>query len=430
MRRTKLLRSVSAALAVALAAAAPALATGFHIFEQGTKALGMSNAFTAQADDPSAMYFNVAGLAFQKERRYMAGVTLISLGDSEFTGADPFPGSGIREEQKKQLVTPPHLYWVEPINDRASFGLGVESPFGLVTEWDDPDNFTGRFISERAELISLDINPSLGFQATDTLGLGIGLIGRAAKIELDRRVAQINPFTLSAQEVAAVNLESDFDTGFGFNVGLLHKPNDFFSWGLSYRSAIEIDFGGDGRFTQRPTGNATFDGLVAAAIPFGQDLPIETSIEFPDQASLGLAFRATERLTWETDLNWMGWSTFDRVDIRFSGNPQFDSTIDAEWGDSYNIRTGFDLACGDRNHWRFGAYFDETPQPDPSVGPLLPDADRFGISAGFGRVGERVTFDLALLYIEFEERSTSTNDNNFNGTYESSTLLLGGSLSW
>jgi long-chain fatty acid transport protein len=37
---------------------------GFHIRAQGAKAMGMANAFVTQADDPSAIFDNSAGIAF------------------------------------------------------------------------------------------------------------------------------------------------------------------------------------------------------------------------------------------------------------------------------------------------------------------------------------------------------------------------------
>mgnify|MGYP000435176016 CR=1 FL=1 len=67
-------------------------------------------------------------------RVFYAGISLISLGDSTFQGASPYPGPDATGEQVDQIVTPPHFYWVRPINDKIVFGLGLNSPFGLVTE--------------------------------------------------------------------------------------------------------------------------------------------------------------------------------------------------------------------------------------------------------------------------------------------------------
>ncbi len=413
-----------------LSANAPARAAGFGIFEQGTRAMGMAMAVTAQADDPSAMFYNAGGLGFFEERAFYGGVTAISLGDSTFEGALPFPGPGVTGDQKDQVLFPIHFYWVEPLTETVAFGLGLESPFGLVTEWDDPDNWAGRFISEKAELRVLDLNPSLGFRVGDRVGIGVGLIVRFSDVELRRRAAAINPFTLTAEEIARVVLESDFDTGIGANFGILHRVNDGFSWGFSYRSQIKVDYGGTARLTQVLTGDPVFDAIVAGTLPFDQDLPVETAIEFPDQASLGLAFRVVPDVILEADLNWTGWSSFDRLDIVFTTEPSLNSTIDADWSNAYNFRTGVRWTANERSEWRFGLYFDETPQPEKGVGPLLPDADRIGYTIGYGHTSGRVSFDVALLFVDFRRRTTLVNSDGFNGTYTQDALLLGLSLGW
>lgn len=414
-------------LLLALVPASPAEASGFGIFEQGNKALGMSNAFTAQADDPSAIFFNLGGLGFLEEREFMAGTTLILAGDSEFQGAAPFPGPGATAEQATNLVTPIHLYYVEPLNDEVVFGLGLNTPFGLVTEWDNKDTFPGRFLSEKAELHVFDLSANFGFKLGENVGFGVGLVYRVAELELNRRAGQLNPFTSQVDDVAHVRLSSDVDGAVGWNVGFLHKATENFSWGVSYRAKVEIDFNGDGRLTQIPTGFPQFDGLIAASLPFDTDLPISTSIEFPDMASIGFAYEFTPAILFEGDINWAGWETFDRTDINFLTAPGLNFSIVSNWGNSYNYRFGLRWTR-DVGEWRFGVYFDETPQPEESVGPLLPDADRTGVSFGYGRDFGKLSTDFAFMYIDFDERTTLTNNDGFFGTYDSQTWLLGATL--
>ena len=95
------MRRRSGALAAALAfvvwtGPAPARAAGFAIFEQGARGMGFAGAFTAQANDPSAIFHNAAGIAFLKGHQLYFGGTLIHP-TSTFTGADPFPGSAVTE---------------------------------------------------------------------------------------------------------------------------------------------------------------------------------------------------------------------------------------------------------------------------------------------------------------------------------------------
>ncbi len=425
------LMRLGAFVALGVLAAAPGFAAGFSIFEQGSKAMGMAGAFTAQADDPTAMFHNAAGLAFQDQRDFRVGFTYVTFSEAKFQGANPFPGEDAAGEQKTLQQFPPHAYWVQPMGERVRFGLGVESPFGLATEWDEVDTWPGRYLSNLASLRAVDLNPTLAWKANDSFGVGFGVIGRFSDVELERRVGRNNPFTQTVSDIADIHLESDFDSGYGWNVGVLHKWNSSFSWGFSYRSKIKIDYQGDARLTQILTGFPAFDGAVSRALPFGVNLPIETSIEFPDVASLGLLFAVTPNVFVETDLNWTGWSSFDQIVINGTNataaavfNPE-SSTIHEDWEDVYNYRLGVRMRLASGSELRFGYVYDETPQPDETVSPLLPDANRSGVTLGYGTQLGRLPLDLALMYLPFDERATNVNQDDFNGTYNTTAWLLG-----
>lgn len=431
MRRLSINRWALALAIVGLIVSSPvAYGAGFGIFEQGSKAMGMAGAFTAQADDPSALFHNAGGLAFQtEEREISAGFTYIRGLTAEFEGADPFPGDGYRAEQKTLSEFPPHVYLVQPINDTWVFGLGANAPFGLTTEWDD--DFRGRFVSRLASLQTLDINPTLGWKVSENLGLGFGAVARFSTVELERHVALINPFTFTAADVATLRLEGDLtdNTGYGFNVGLLHKYNNSFSWGLSYRSGIEIDYEGDASVRQNLTGTP-FDALVANALPFGSKFPVETSIDFPDMASLGLAFALGPNSLLETDINYTGWSSFDQLAVIFPGNELPNLALPEEYDDAYNYRLGVRFDTSPGRQWRFGVVYDESPQPEGSVSPLLPDSDRLGFTAGYGFEGAQWDIDLAVMYLDFDERTRDENfpgddGSTFFGTYNQEALLVG-----
>ncbi len=430
-RRGSSLRGAAAAGVVLLLAAGPAFGAGFSIFEQGSKAMGMAGAFTAQADDGSAMFHNVGGLAFFTKRQFQAGATFITFSEAEFEGFNPFPGASATGEQETLAEFPPHFYWVEPLGSSAwKFGLAVNSPFGLTTEWKDPEQWAGRFIAEKAALRALDLNPNLGVQLSDTFGIGFGAIVRFSDVELRQSQAAINPFTLQPADIARVRLESDFDEGFGWQVGFLHRVNNSFSWGAAYRSKLTIEYGGDARFTQVLTGFPQFDAIVATLIPFNQDVPIETEIEFPDQATIGVAFAVSPRVLIEVDANWTGWSSFDTLVVDFD-SPLLPTLVrEQNWDDTNHYRVGARFGDPQGAQWRVGYVFDENPIPEATLGPLLPDSDRDGITVGYGRQGSKVGVDLALMYLPFDERDVTTNAQNFNGSYNTTAWLFGGTISW
>ena len=425
-RRGGLLWKAVGVCALGTLAALPMQAAGFGIFEQGTKSMGMGGAFTAQADDPSLLFYNAGGLAFVEKTEFAAGFTYIFSTEAKFQGAAPFPGPSSSAEQKKLSEFPPHAYWVQPINPTFKFGLGIETPFGLTTEWDDPANFAGRFLSTKAALRAIDVNPTVGFRVGN-FGIGIGGIARFSDVELNRRVPQVNPFTQRVVDVASLKLDSDFNEGYGWNVGILHRYNNSFSWGLSYRSKVKVDYDGGARLTQVLTGNPQFDALIRARLPLDTKLPVATSIDFPDMASLGLAFSLTPNLLLETDANWTGWSSFDTLKIDFTGNQLPDATIEENWEDARNYRIGLRWTASPTSQWRAGYVYDETPQPEEAVNPLLPDSNRNGFSLGYGYTGG-LKADFALMYLPFDSRTRAKSfpgDGPFFGTYKTTAWLFG-----
>jgi long-chain fatty acid transport protein len=432
MRKRALMLRALGALALGAWFAQPMLAAGFGLFEQGAKAQGMAGAFTAQADDPSLLFHNAGGLGFVNRFSWSASLTYFKGTTATFRGLAPFPGPTARAEQKLIDQPTPQVYVVAPINATWKWGIGLETPFGLTTEWKNPTSFAGRFLSTKASLEALDLNPTIGWQATPTLGIGIGAIARFSDLELKRNQAAINPFTLRVADVAAVDLKTGFKTGYGFNVGLLEKFSARFSLGLSYRSKVKVDYTGDARLTQILTGFPQFDAAVAAQTPFGRNLPVKTSIDFPDMASLGLAFGLTPNLLLETDANWTGWSSFDVVDIDFTNGALPSSSVPEHWKNAWNYRAGLRWNSSPSSQWRIGYVYDQTPQPEEAISPLLPDADRNGYAIGYGWTGVH-KFDVALSYIDFKSRSRQksfTGDGDFFGTYKTRALILGAMFTW
>lgn len=420
------------------AAAIPAQASGFLIFEQGTKAMGMAGAFTAQADDGSALFHNAGGIGFMEEREFYLGGTWVS-GAADFEGAAPFPGQGVKEKTEDLSELVPHFYWVEPLGERWAFGLGLNAPFGLSVEWADKDTFTGRHINTRSALTAIDLNPTVGWRATDNLSLGLGIVARFSEVELSRRQFQqfpgVPPSHPAGTEWASSTLEGGRDEGFGFNLGILHKYNNSFSWGFQYRSRMEIDYGGELVLTQIPTGIPPIDGGLAQVIPFGQVVPGAASIEFPDIASLGLGFAFSANTWFEFDLNWTGWSTFDQLVISIDGPSGPDGTpiipdvtLDQNWSDAWQYRFGFRWNSSEKMQWRLGYLYDETPQPEETVSPVLPDANRNDFTFGFGYMGGGFNFDLAIMYVKFDSRTVETSEVFYFGEYSQDAWLLAASI--
>ena len=420
--------SAAAAAALLLLAAHRSEAAGFAIFEQGARGMGFAGAYTAQAADGSAIFHNAAGIAFLKDRQLYIGGTLIRP-SAAFTGAEPFPGPTVAEKGDVGLLVPPSAYYTHPFSERVAFGVGLHTPFGLETKWADPDNYSGRFISTRAALKGFSVNPTIAFKLEDRLAVGVGLDVRFSSLQLDRRVPVVNPFTQRIVDGAAVHLKSDTNTGFGFNVGVLAKPSETLSIGASYRHKVKVDYSGEATFEPLSTGNSDLDLRVRASLPSGA-LPLATSIEFPGFASFGFA-KTFGDWTFEADVNWYQWNTFESLRLTFETDPRLNETIEEDYSNSFQYRFGLERVLNDSWAMRGGYFFDETPSPAASMSPILPDSNRHGFCLGGSWTSGTVRLDAAAWYVRAAERSTEgANRDSYNGTYKSHALTLGVSLGY
>ena len=61
----------------------------------------------------------------------------------------------------------PNLYFGVPINDKWSFGIGVNAPFGLMTEYDY--GWLGRFQAIKSKIKTINVNPALSWKLDQEL---------------------------------------------------------------------------------------------------------------------------------------------------------------------------------------------------------------------------------------------------------------------
>jgi len=411
-RRRFRFHRISAVFAViAFLAAVPALPSGFQVMTQDAKAMGMGLAFTAVADDPSAIFYNPAGLGWQKHFEAEIGSSFLTKVKGDFVGTNPYPGA-VTENQHKTTFVVPTLYVVAPLTNEISFGLGIFAPYGLGYRWDNPNTFSGRFVAQNTFVQTTDINPVISFLATPSFAVAVGADYRFSKVQLENDQAAVNPFTQSVADVAHVKLNSNLtdNHGWGWNAGIMFKPVPQFSLGASYRSKIKVNYDGTAHFTQNATGFPLFDAAVAAELPTGSQA-VQTSIDFPASLNLGAAFTLPGSFLVSLEADWTQWSSFKSLDIHFPNLTGFDLDRQDNWKNSWAYRAGLEKKFG-AFAIRAGYYKDKTPQPTADAGPLLADNDRNGYTLGFGFGTDRWGIDVSDLYLKVKDINTVGNSND------------------
>lgn len=404
-----------------IAISSVAFGSGFSIFEQGAKATSMGGAFAATADDPSAIFYNVAGIAQLRRPEILAGATVINF-NNQFVGDpnDPY-SAGSKGVYRAHTFVPPNAYITLPIGTNITLGVGMFTPYGLRTNWADP--WVGRFAAKDSNIKMVDVEPALAFQTSDgRFAVGIGADYRRARIALNRNNGAINPFTQRFTDVANVYLSSDWSDAWGWNAGVLFKPSDKFRIGVAYRAPIDIDFTGDATFTQIPSGFAQFDAVVKSQLPPNQN--ISTTLPTPGVASLGIATDAIRNWTIEADITHTSWSRFKTLSVNFPLTPAINLNRPQNWHDTYSYRIGANHPVTPEWDVRLGVLYDENPQPTEAVSPLLPDANRRGVSFGVGYHPGPFIVDAGVFLLHFDRRNTFGQSTDLNGQYTTEANLL------
>ncbi len=423
------MNSTRRAWAVALALLAPAAAqgAGYGIYEQGAAALGMGGAHVASVHDATAQFYNPAALPRLAGTELSLGGTGLSTRTS-FAGVDPFPGYGTSEAMVNGSFFPPAVYWASHLGSSLAYGVGVNAPFGLGIEWENPERFTGRERVTKATLETLNGSLSLAWAPTETWSIAAGANALYARVELNN----IGTFITDGGQpvnVLRAQLKSDFKPGVGFHGALLGQPWTNWKLGLTYRSRVKVKVDdGKATFQQIPTGDAALDATIAAGKPANQK--VATELEFPAMFSVGLAWEPTPDWTYAIDGIFTGWSAFEKLPLHFASDPSLDRDIIENYHDTYAVRVGAEHRL-ERYTYRLGYYFDPAAAPAESVTPLLPDASRHGATVGLGLVRGKWTIDAYNLFLFVEKRSTETRERDgFDGVYKSYVNAFGASLAY
>ena len=377
-------RSLCLAGAILAMACLDALGLGSRIPNQDAEAIARGNAFVATADNPSAMYYNPAGISQLEGQNIQAG-SLFYLN----IYADYVAPSGEKTKNITKIIPVPQLGYTLTLKDMPfSFGLGVYAPFGLGMEW--PDNAPFRNAALEAKLTYITVNPVVAWRPHPTLSIAVGPTFDYSEAKLRQGVA-VSPYQFIFKGDALA---------FGFNAGILWQPHPMWSFGAKYFSATTLDYDGTASFNP--------------AAPFlPPAMHTKTHLDFPQMAAAGISFRPTTNWNIEVDIDWTDWDQVKNAVIDHIG------TLTLNWQSSFFYEFGVTRQLGKGYFASVGYFFSEASTPDKNYTPLVPDTDLHVGSLGFGYKGPRWTWALAGQIIGGGYRNvTGAADPTVNGKYK------------
>ena len=388
----------------AIGAANSAHAAGFQLMEQNASGLGNAYAGSAAiAENASTIYFNPAGMTYLPGLNVSAGLTAIKPsfkfrdnGDSRnpaaLGGGHPAGGNG---GDAGHLGLVPNAYFSWQLDEKWFVGLGVGGPFGLMTEYDD--DWIGQYHSNKFDIKTVNINPSIAYKVNDQFSMGFGLNWQ----QIDAQYKKKTVVPLSTQGPflsgdADVNLDGD---AWGWNIGLMLQPTESTRIGLSYRS----------RMRYHARGDTTVEDFAPG---MSLDYDASTRVELPDSLILSAMHQLNERWQLLADISWTGWSSLQELKIKNAGGPT--DTLPLDFRDTWRVAIGANYQINSQWKWRFGIAWDQSPVHDPNDRPTsLPDTDRWWFSTGVQYAVNRNTqIDVGYAYLYLRDADIDTDSGN------------------
>jgi len=406
-RLSRMQKYICAALAAAGAVSA-VKGEGFRNATMGTFGLGRSGGRIAQVDDASAVQHNPANLVnvTNAEAQFAPSAIYINVDYESPSG------------QKASTIHPwkilPDTFFSVPlIDDRLVAGLGITVPYGLANQWSTsasafaqglPPGPLAYTAPTYSQLLTINANPSLAYKINDHLSIGAGLDVMWSKLEFKQ---YLSPFVPNFQADA-----SGDGVGVGGNIGLTWRVTDRQQIALAYRSTMVVRYSGTTQFENGP------------AFP---DASFNSKITYPNIVSIGYGLDVTDTVRLETDFEWLNFAQFQSLPINIGNNlvgvPSQD--IPEKWHNTFTAGLGGDWKFAD--HWvlRGGYQFFESPVPDSTFSPTIPDANQNVITVGIGWNGKHSTLE-ASYGLDFYNDRHITNDQQpaLNGTYTFNVHLI------
>lgn len=383
-----------------LAAALPTtvFGLGFRLTDQDPVATARGGAFVATADNPSAVYYNPAGITQLDGTRSLMGVYGITYESS----VDPkLPGNSLDTKWSPEAV-PHSFYTLHPKNSQLTLGLGFYSPWGLGFEYDDGTPF--RTLAKKASVQYITVNPVAAWKFNDQLSIGAGATLNYSRAKFVRGIVTPgDEFQFKGEGVS-----------FGFTAGVLWKPCEQHAFGVAYHAAASTTYSGHTRVRIPGFNAGGFD------VPrFESEDDADAKLLFPQTITAGYSYRPTPDWNFEFDLEWTDWDNLNAVTIHQSRGANlavpfnYSSSMLYDFGVTRKFANGMRLSAG--------YIYSENSVPNEYYNPLVPDSDRHVFSIGLGRTMGKISWDIAYQYAFSPDRKISNGiaapNAAANGTY-------------
>jgi long-chain fatty acid transport protein len=338
----------------------------------GCRAISMGGAFSAIADDPSAIFYNPAGLVYQQARFNFSIDSFHIWPTHEYT----LPAG--RKIQSKFDNTIPQIFFSYRTSEKVTLGFGVYVPYaGGGVDWKKEQ--LGFPLKSTLGVVSF--TPTVSYQINEKVAVGLNINFYRSQFTLDTEMDPFGPVT-AEESGSAVSA----------GLGIMLKPLERLTIGLSAR------------------GPATFKltGLTKLTYDIYRfSLDSDTSFKLPWDFELGIAYRASENLVFSADAQYTLWSVLDKVEkvihrVPVVGELRFDEAMN--FTNITILRAGGEYSLLHGVFFRAGIGLDRYATPEASLNASNIDVDKITFLGGIGYKTGKMRIDFAYAYGIGKER--------------------------
>lgn len=415
----------------------PVFASAFQLFEQDAASVGNFHAgYAAEANDASTSFYNPAGMVRLKEQEVVFGGDAITpsfkyVGDVTVStiqaGRTPF---GVTA-QGGSFGFVPFVHYVAPLSECIAFGLSLDVPFGLKTNYGRTTFL--RYVATLSSVTVVDLSPSLAFRFMDHASFGAGF-------DIQRMFGEFDSMGTLGGVLNTNAYNKADDTAYGYHLGLLYEFTDYARAGLSYHSQV----------VHHLSGSSKFIGPLADL--FNDDVPINTkrtttNVTLPPYTALSGYYNVAPCIAVMGSVVFTQWSTFNNLIINDvagldipgpAPSTHIQVNIPAHYRNSWNVSLGADWGVSPYVTLRTGVGYDESPVKDAFRNVQLPDNDRYVIAfGGHYQITENVSADASWLHVFMNKASihppaqvTGAQTSITNGHVTGGADVLGAQIVW
>lgn len=370
-------------LVMSLAFSFSLFSNGLNLNSVGTKAATMGGAFIGLANDYSAVFWNPAGLTQMKDQNFAVYGSFIMP-----KGTYQFPQLGIDTQTVSNTYPSGALGYFKPLSENLVVGFLVYVPAGSGAEWNGDDLAllaNGQSLEWKSMIGMVTFSPAVAYKINDMISVG-------ATLNFDYGMLDFN---MPGVGQYSENLTGN---GIGATLGLMIKPSDKVSLGLSYKTPVKISAEGEAKMEGAPLLSALVNTTLAATATATRE------ITWPMWFGAGIAVKPMDNLTVTADIQYTNWKKLDEIEVNFDNqfwNYLFSSEYKFElnWSDTIQYRFGFEYGLSDSLAIRGGFYYDPSPASEDSLNILLPELTYNAVTIGLGYKSGNLRIDFGFEYL-------------------------------